>query len=146
MRWTVLGLALLASPVLGQAVYKWADEQGRIHYGDRPGRSNASSVGTRAPPAPTLDTEAAERRVQQRRLLEAFVEERREQKERAVQTEHNEQVRVANCAQARDQVRGMETAGRIYDLDGQGNRRYLDEAARSSALARAREAVNRWCQ
>ena len=84
MRWTVLGLALLASPVLGQAVYKWADEQGRIHYGDRPGHSNASSVGTRAPPAPTLDTEAAERRVQQRRLLEAFVEERREQKERAV--------------------------------------------------------------
>jgi hypothetical protein len=144
MRWAVLlGVALLASPAFGQAVYKWTDEQGRVHYGDRPTHSNASSVGTTAPPA--SDPAAVERRVQEQRLLEAFAEERREQKERAVKAEQDEKTRVANCARARDQVRGIQTAGQVYELDGQGNRRYLDDTRRSSALARARENVAHWC-
>ncbi len=143
MRWAVAGLALLCGPALAEGVYKWTDAQGRTQYGDRPPAAGAAAVRTPAalPPEPG----AGERKAQQQRLLDAFAEERREQKERAEQAQREEQTRARHCARARDQARGLEVAGQVYVLDGRGQRQYLDDGARSQALAKAREDVRRWC-
>lgn len=144
MRWAAVGLALLCGPALAEGVYKWTDAQGRTQYGDRPPAAGAATVRTPvAPPAP--DAGSDERKAQQRRLLDAFSEERREQKERTEQAQREEQTRAGHCARARDRARGLEVAGQVYVLDGQGQRQYLDDGARSQALAKAREDVRRWC-
>ncbi|MCU0934770.1 MAG: DUF4124 domain-containing protein [Gammaproteobacteria bacterium] len=143
MRWAVAGLALLCGPVLAQGVYKWTDAQGRTHFGDRPPPAGAAAVAT--PPAPAPDAAAADRRAQQQRLLDAFSEERREQREQADRAQREERARNERCARARDQARGLEAAGQVYVLDGQGRRQYLNDGGRSQALAKAREDVRRWC-
>lgn len=35
-RWLPLLMLLVAFPVAGQGIHKWVDDQGNIHYGDRP--------------------------------------------------------------------------------------------------------------
>ncbi len=45
MRATVLiGLWMLAASAAADPVYKWKDEQGVTHYGDKPGSANAKAV------------------------------------------------------------------------------------------------------
>lgn len=143
MRWAAAGLALLWAPVLAQGVYKWTDAQGRTQYGDRPPAAGAATL--RTPEAPPADPTAGERRAQQQRLLDAFSAERQEEKERAERAQRQEQERAERCARARDQARGIEVAGQVYVLDGQGQRQFLDDSARSKALGKAREEVRRWC-
>jgi hypothetical protein len=143
MRGAVAGLALLCGPVLAQGVYTWTDAQGRTHFGDRPPAAGAAAVAT--PAAPLPDAGAADRRAAQQRLLDAYSEERREQREQAERTQRDERARSERCARARDQARGLEVAGQVYVLDGRGQRQYLGDGARSQALAKARDDVRRWC-
>src|SRR5689334_23079425 len=46
MRIAVLGAVLAAAPAWAQ-VYKWVDEQGRTHYGEKPPASKAAPVDLR---------------------------------------------------------------------------------------------------
>jgi hypothetical protein len=137
-------LALAALPAGADGIYRWADEQGRVHFGDRPSSAQAREV--HAARAPLRDPGSAERLDRQRRLLEAFATERREQAERAAQAREEADARTTRCAWAREEVRGLERGGRVYELDPDGNRRYLDDAGRNDALVRAREVVAQWCR
>lgn len=49
MRLWILILLLMVSSPLFAAVYKWTDENGKVHYGDQPGRKNAQSVNVPKP-------------------------------------------------------------------------------------------------
>jgi hypothetical protein len=145
MRWTGAALLmLLAMPAAAEGVYRWVDEQGRVHFGDRP--AGADSRPVELPGGATVDADAAARRERQRQLLEAFEQDRREHRERSEQARQEQAARAARCARARDQARVLEVAGRVYEMDAAGNRTYLSDAARDETLARAREAVERWCR
>lgn len=56
-----LTLAILfASPALGQSVYKWTDEHGVVHYGDRPPIDESAEQVNIAPAPPLSVNEVAE--------------------------------------------------------------------------------------
>jgi hypothetical protein len=135
--------ALLALAAVGEEMYRWTDERGQVHYGDRPGRAQAQSIA--APRAPVPEPGQAERQARQQRLLEAFDEERRRNVEQSTQKARDEQVRVTRCALARDYLRGLESAGQIYRLAANGERVYLEDTDRARALAEARDDVDHWC-
>ena len=145
MRWVGTGLIMLLTlPAAGEEVYRWTDDHGRVHFGDRPAGALARPVELQRAPAP--DAVAAERRERQQRLLDAFEQDRREAQEQAARARREEDVRRERCAHARDQARGVEEAGVVYELDAAGNRRYLSDGAREQALAQVRHAVERWCR
>jgi hypothetical protein len=137
-------LALAAVPAGADGIYQWVDELGRVHFGDQPSTPQAREV--QAPRAPLRDPDSAERLERQRRLLEAFATERQAEAEQAAKAREEASERATRCAWAREEMRGLERAGRVFDLDPEGNRRYLDDAARGAALVRAREAADHWCR
>jgi len=145
-----LGTGLMLAAMLlvpaGAEIFKWTDEQGRVHYGDKPPEKGARSVdvdpGTsNGSPLPS-DTERHEKT---RRLLRAYEEERRikQQREQHLQAEVAE--RRKRCAWARDRLRRYQQAGRLYDLDELGNRKILGDSQRQQAEARAAQEVRQWC-
>ena len=152
MKWSIprsIGGLLLAGLLItpaGAEVYKWTDEQGRVHYGDRPPEEGAQSVdvdpgSSSGSPVPS----DAERRDKTRRLLRAYDEERRIKQQREQQEAARAAERQQRCAHARDRLRSYTQAGGLYELDDQGNRRFLDESRRRQAEARAAQDVSRWC-
>ena len=56
--WLIMIVLLLSSPVFGTA-YKWVDENGQVHYSDRP-REGAQEIPLPATPAPTPTTRPAQ--------------------------------------------------------------------------------------
>ena len=92
--WMLVLLLPLSGAVCANAVYKWTDKNGRVHYGDKPVHNAEKIVdktGT-APAAVPLD-EAA-------RLK-----------------------RQAECKQQKDQLEAYQSAARLVEKDNLGNER-----------------------
>lgn len=129
----------------GAEVYKWTDSEGRVHFGDRPPQTGAESVPLPRKAEPNAAPTADQRRDKQRRLLHAFEEERRQERDARTQAQQEKVTRQRNCAEARDDLRSQEAAGVLYRLGADGRRVYLDVAERERAIEETRAAVNHWC-
>lgn len=139
-------LFLLSVSAAGAQVYKWTDEQGRVHYGDKPPEQGARTMQVDPGSASNSPVPSdAERRDKTRRLLRAYDEERRIKQQREQQHAAREAERKKRCARARDRLRSYTHAGGLYELDDQGNRRFLSDERRQQAEARAAQDVDKWC-
>ena len=148
-------LLVIAVAAAATQIYRWVDEKGNVHYGDQPpDESQAELVrpGTQPPPATDPD-EAVQRAHEQ---LEAGAARRASEREaRASATLAREAARAASeqsCTDARTRLAILQEQRPVYrDDQGRlhvkwdrdtyaGPREYLDDAARVTEVARAREA------
>lgn len=134
---------VFASGAWAGGVYKWVDEHGRVHYGDRPGGPGAREL--RVPESAPPDADEASRLERRRHLLRAIEEEREQKRAEAARRKAEKERRARNCAVARDRLRSYRNAGYLYDLDREGRRRVLSDTERARAIADAERAVAYWC-
>jgi hypothetical protein len=137
-----LALLLVAVPALAQ-VYKWVDEKGVTHYGERPPQgSKPQGVPNRlASPLPTDS-----------KRNEDWQQKDREFRERSIQTEaaaekrqQDAAKRKEQCNQQHDLLRRLKESPRTYRLDAKGERVYIDDAERESAIGRQEKLVAERC-
>ncbi|MEX0899269.1 MAG: DUF4124 domain-containing protein [Gammaproteobacteria bacterium] len=136
--------AIFAAPATAQ-VYKWTDDEGRVHYSDTP----PGDVEATLLPIESADTDleatlreqvARERELELREQTDADAAEDAE-----AEAAHRAAVERA-CVQARERVAMLESARRISRVDADGNRRSYNEEQRAAALAEARQQVTEWCR
>jgi len=125
------------------------DAEGKVHYSDSPPpeATTAQSVrdfsgkGQQEAPASYSTKTIAER--------EAEMKKARKEKDEAAQNKAQQdaiaETRKRNCTSARANVRALEESARIVTYDANGERTYLDDAAREKRLEEARAAVNENC-
>ena len=136
-------LALLV-PASAQ-VYKWVDEEGKTHYGERPPQGKtAKEVEQRlanpgAPPrkAAAPDWKEKELEFRGRRIEAEQAQAKQEQQEAA-----NRQA----CNQTRDRLAQMKSARRTYRLDGKGERVYQSEEENRAAIAQLERLLSERCR
>ena len=146
-----IGVAALAL-VIGTGahaneIYKWTDEDGSVHYGDRPtGKLTEEQLKVTYN---RTNPEVLEERVQAQNDVE---EERREARAAAAEEKRAaEEERLAadeqqvRCDQARAQQAKLLQARSVYREDEAGERVYLDDVQRAESLARAETAVKEAC-
>ena len=137
----------LSSGVFADEIYKWIDEDGSIHYEDRPSgnaseerlqfsynRTNSSAVGERVQTRRDMDNARRETRE------EAAAEERTAAENRAAAEE-----KMAQCQSYRASLKTMLESRRVYREDEAGERQYLDETARAEARTKAEELIKETC-
>ncbi len=148
----LLGASLLASAAaLAGGVYKWVDENGKTHYGDRPPASTSSQSvkvkpSTSTGQAPLSEAERAARR---RQLLFTFEAERAERANKRAQEKQalaKKREHRRRCAFARDDINQLKRASSIYNYDDQGNRRYLSDEQRDAYIKRYEAKVKKSCK
>jgi len=145
----IMLLLCLVSPIAAQAgVYKWVDENGKVHYGDSPQASqptvemNVDETTTE----PSFSEDVLSREEKRERLLQSMEEDRIEkQEQRDKQIAENEKNRQ-RCNQYRDRMRHYERANGLYKLDRDGNRVYMSESERASATKSLRAKINKYCR
>ncbi|MGH6636671.1 MAG: DUF4124 domain-containing protein [Gammaproteobacteria bacterium] len=141
--WVALVSALWVADLAGAgAVYKWVDEHGKVHYGDRP-LPGAQTVRLRD--VPEVTPMPGEREEKRKRLLQVLEEQRQEKREAVEAQKKLKQERERNCNLARDRLRNYEQAGYIYEIDQKGNRVIYDEGKQAAAVQAARDTVKQWC-
>ncbi|GAB4351394.1 MAG: hypothetical protein Kow006_15330 [Gammaproteobacteria bacterium] len=129
-------------------VYRWVDEAGRVHFGDRPPKERpAKSLEMKTAPArPSAAPTAEQRREKQQRLLRAWGEERRQKREAEEKAKKEKQERERKCVVARDRLRNYKNAAYLYDLDKEGNRRIVSEAEKERTIRDLETAIKRHCR
>lgn len=140
----LVAIMLLAlSGASAAQVYKWVDEDGGVHYGERPpADTSAQSIdpgNTQASPEALKRLENQQRRAEQLRL------QREEAEAREAARREEARLRRENCAIARENLVKMETSIRVYDRTEDGTRYRVPYEEREEKMAKAREQIDTWC-
>ena len=140
-------LLLMTAPVHAQ-LYKWVDEQGKVHYSDQPPSGKVKSESTLSLPSPpgaasSPDSgktwQEKELEFQKRKTGAAEAEAKKQKAEQEAKTKRE------NCEKAKNQLSQLESSAPVYTYDEKVGRTYLNEAQRAEAIARARKSVAEWC-
>lgn len=138
-------LALLVSTSANAEIYKWVDEHGKVHYGDKPNpKSEQLNISEESSPSKSLSKQEREER--RKRLIDAYNEDRAQKKEQAEKDRKKKARLNRNCAIAKDRLKGYMRAGSLYDLDKDGNRINLSKEEREKATNSLRKQINKYCK
>ena len=137
----IAGAAVAAQ---AQQVFKWVDEKGRTHYGERPPEgAKASEVAKPTPPSDP--SRAAAPDDWKRKALEA----KRDKAERdRGEQEREAQARVQRerrCRNARVALDRLENVQGLYRYNDRGERVYYTDAEREPEKARAKADIREHC-
>jgi hypothetical protein len=137
---------LFAAVADAAEVYRWTDEAGRVHFGERPPPGGAERIELQQQAAPPPgDTGMAERRARQQRMLEAFEYERERKRQRALETQQSQQRKDDYCRGLQRRLRFLDHAGPIYLRRDDGTREYLDDGQRAAQRREVEAARQRHC-
>ena len=148
---SVVVLLLCSSVYIANAgVYKWVDDDGNVHFGDKPPmHKDSSEVKIRKSPADKTGSSprsAEESRELRRKMLQVYGEERAAKREALAKKREEAHKREINCINARDQLKNILNAPSLYQpLAGDKRRTYSFEE-REEATSGARAAVEYWCE
>lgn len=141
----VLALLLSSAGARGE-IYKCTDANGTVRFTDQPCTGVSTVISKKAPPqAPAEQSDPDEHMQKTQRLLDALQAEREQAKQKKEQQQADAEKRKHNCNNARDDLRNITEAGRLYRLDEQGNRVILTDPERTRATDEARARVAQWC-
>ena len=146
----ILGLAL--STAATSQIYKWVDADGNVHYGDRPtGDGATAQPGVERVAIASRRTNAEQVRtgVQARLEREAERNDARaaaaEAQDEADKLKAEAEDRANKCATYRERLERFITSRRLYRVDDNGERTYLDDSQIEAARARVQEQVEEYC-
>lgn len=130
---------LLLVPLVGQAaLYKWVDANGVTHYSETPPQGgkattlNVRQSNAAATAAPQEDWSAKEADFQRRKMDTAA-------------QERDQLARKQQCAEARDHLARMKDASRIYQVNADGQRVYLDDKSAAASIANLEAVISKNC-
>lgn len=142
----LLALALtVPAAVLASDIYTWIDEDGIVHYGDRPaGDAPIQIVNVSSDPTNPAEVQA---RAQARRNAGADAAEEAAGAEGLTEEEieAKERERDEKCAMYKERLQTFLTSRRLYREDENGERVYLDEQETLAARAKVQEQVLEYC-
>ena len=150
-RHIIIGFAALAITISTGAfandIYKWTDENGNVHYEDRP--SGEASEQRLQFSYNRTNAEAVQGRVQHRQDTANTRREAKEEAEAAELTAADERAaakqKLAQCESYRTRLKTILESRRVYRENQAGEREYLDDAQRTEARTKAEELIKETC-
>jgi len=144
---SAVGCLLWALPAGSAEVYRWTDEQGQVHFSQRPPPAGAEplDLSDTAPVNSYGDSGLQQRRARERRLLESYEYERERKRAREAREAEERSVAAAKCRELADYWRRLSFPGPVYLRREGGDREYLSDERRAAERARIRPAYVRHC-
>ena len=133
--WSAALLTVLLPAIAHAAIFKWTDENGKVHYSDKPPAEEAEQLDVDTGDAGTgsslTDTQ---RKLKQQKLLDAFEKEREDKKAADGKAKEEKKQRMAWCQRAKEELARYRSASHLYDYDDDGNKVVYSRAPRESVL------------
>ena len=149
---TILALApltLASLSVTAAAVYKWVDENGKVHYGERPPNGAASKrIKVTAAPAaqqPSSAPSTAERLDKRRKLLKSYAADRAEKREQKAKLAAQRNKLKAQCAKLKKYLQQEQSAKYLYRKDKAGNKIVVSDKERVTQVAGVKKEYKKHC-
>ena len=141
-------IVFLFSASAQAAVYKWVDEAGTVHYGDKP-EVGSQLIEVRQYKTRNIPPEADENqlsRAEKRQRISDMLEEDRLEKNKQRNKKRLERKRKRQeCNRLRDRQRHVERASGLYNLDKDGNRVFMSSEQRQKSEQKLRKRIQKVC-
>lgn len=143
----VLSAAALTTSAFAGEIYKYVDEEGNVHYLDRPTgesgeeRMNITYSGTSS----AAISAQVKRRQDYMEALDEARSEKASQREAEAQARAEMEARAAKCEENRARLETYLQSRRLYRENEAGEREYLDEEQMQEARRKAEEAIQETC-
>lgn len=137
----LLAWACLWCSVSQGEVYKWVDENGAVHYGDRPPSSQARRLDVeRRGHAEEGRSPKVSQHEKLQKLLKSYEEEREERKKEAAEKQRKKDYAKRMCLTAKENLIRLR-AGGTYDESG----KLMTEEERSMRRVEMERVRRKWC-
>jgi hypothetical protein len=141
---TTAALAFSGAALSGE-IYKWTDEDGNVHYEDRPTGEDVELVASSS----NTDSAAVRASIKARRAYETGLADKRSKRDEDAVEAADAQLaadqRIKNCQESRTRMETYLTSRRLYKEGADGERVYLDDAQIMDARADAQEDIQKYC-
>jgi hypothetical protein len=142
-----LFLGVLALSVDAQAeLFKWTDAQGKVNYSDQPPTVNAQTVKGSSPAQAETASQATQALNAQDQAYQKRLKDAEDARLKADKEAELTRIKRENCDKARNNLSTLQNTPRVYFTNAAGQRVYMDDAARASALVNNQKAVSEFCQ
>ena len=144
-------LIMLSFPLLASAgIYKWVDDNGSVHFGDKAGNNDAVELNLEEKSDnKTINInnkgEDLSRNEKRQRLLDVMNEDREERvklKEEERVLRNNNKIR---CAELKDKLKNVKRAAGVYSVDKDGEKIFLSKKARLDSENKLKKAISKNC-
>ena len=136
----------VSGAALAGGIYKWTDEDGNVHYEDRPVGEQVEIVNMISS---STDNDTVQASIEARHDREAVRSEARskraEDEQAAAEAKAEAAQRNVKCQESRTRMQTYLQSRRLYQQDDAGERVYLDEDQTMQARADAQEMIQKYC-
>ena len=129
-------------------LYKWVDEQGKVHYSDQPASGKIKSetkleIANQPAKAGADNTKTWQEKDldYKKRLADAAEAETKKQ-----QVAQDAKTKLENCDKAKQNLSQLESNLPVTTFNENTGRTILNEAQRADATEKARKSVSEWCK
>lgn len=140
-------MGALVLSVHGHAeLYKWTDNQGKVLYTDQPPTVDAQRIRGAGSGQADTTSQARQSLNAKDQAFQKRKQEAEDARAKAEKEAEQERIQRENCAKARSNLGTLQNSPRVYTTNAAGQRTYMDDAARASALANSQKAVSDFCK
>lgn len=137
------GVALAMAQSASAQVYRWVDDEGKVHFTDQPPPGeDVERVDVKTSKSSVSGEEVAEQR---RAQLEALQSEREAREKARADAASERRERKEKCEAARERYNNVVWKKKIHEIDEQGNKTYLSDADEDRVKREAADAVSEFC-
>ncbi len=137
---TTLLISFQTSSLAG--IYKWVDEKGQVHYGEKPVGTEAEKVtirqNTTTKPRTIKKDEDADNK--------SVDGESTEQAEKPVEVEISTKEKRKLCNEAKSDVAAINSRGRLREINTNGEYTYLSDKQKQQRLSAAKKKQSKYCR
>lgn len=145
MKGLIIPLLLVAASVSHAGAYRWVDENGQTHFGDRPPANAVTEEVRLETTQPSIDTTAYERKQRVDEFLQQSEKERAARKEVEAQQEARAAELRAHCERLEARLKHLNTVSGIYQLNKNGERVFVNDEENERIREEFRARVQREC-
>jgi len=125
-------------------IYKWVDEQGSIHYGDKPvNKSKVMDVDISKQGHIKINNSREEKR---QKLLETYADDHQRKSKEKEKLKKQKKKQERGCVLSKDKLRNYERASSLYSLDKDGNRVTVSSEEREQHTMELRNKIKKYCK
>lgn len=127
-------------------IYKWTDEDGNVHYGDRPVGEQPERMAISSQPTDPTRVQASNQARADSRIAKSEASAAAAAGAATAEQLKNEATeRAARCTSVRAQMQQLVTSRRLYREDDSGERVYLDENESIAAREQVENQITEFC-
>lgn len=147
---TFLSLSLLVTSYsldVSSEIYKWTDENGRVHYGDRPKGKQAAEVDikTNKPGQDTPGDDWQTIKQRQQKYLEYLEDERQDRDDEKAKVAEQRAERKERCDEVTKYHQKLLSNPTWYRKDEDGNKVYLDYKEKDAEILKTEKLMKKYC-